>query len=220
MSTSPDGSSYDFTAPWFDNVARAVWDVLIPQIDPSGVLEIGSYEGASTCYLIESLAARHPLEIHCIDSWEGGLEHREGGSAFADMTLVEERFLMNTTLAMARAAHPVDLHRHKGRSDTELVRLLAAGGRDHFDFVYVDGSHEAPDVLCDAVLGFRLLRPGGVMVFDDYLWSEPLPGGPDPIRCPKPAIDAFTTLYCRQVEILSTPLYQLFVRKRVNAQVT
>lgn len=40
-----------------------------------------------------------------------------------------------------------------------------------FDFYYVDGSHVAPDVMADAVLGWRLLKPGGIMVFDDYEWG-------------------------------------------------
>jgi hypothetical protein len=51
------------------------------------------------------------------------------------------------------------------------------------------------------------------MAFDDYLWAENLPTGIDPIRCPKPAIDAFTNLYCRKLRILQAPLYQLYVQK-------
>ena len=50
------------------------------------------------------------------------------------------------------------------------------------------------------------------MAFDDYLWSEALPGGMDPLRCPKPAIDAFTTLHCRELQILRAPLYQLYIQ--------
>ena len=68
-------------------------------------------------------------------------------------------------------------------------------------------------MLCDAVLAFRLLSVGGIIAFDDYLWSEALPGGIDPIRCPKPAVDAFTNLYCRKLQILQAPLYQLYAQK-------
>ena len=46
-------SEFQFTNSWFDSVARNVWDQLIPKINPSKILEIGSYEGASTCYLIQ-----------------------------------------------------------------------------------------------------------------------------------------------------------------------
>jgi hypothetical protein len=67
--------------------------------------------------------------------------------------------------------------------------------------------------LLDAILSFRLLRVGGVIAFDDYLWSEELESGRDPLRCPKPAIDAFTNLYLRKIDILSAPLYQMYVTK-------
>jgi predicted O-methyltransferase YrrM len=208
-------SAYQFTNDWFGMV-KNVWDQLIPQVNPSKILEIGSYEGASTCYLIDSLASKKNIEIHCVDNWEGGIEHRPGGSAEADMSEVEKRFLYNTNLSISRNENRVDLQLHKGCSDVELSRLLAGGKQNYFDFIYVDGSHQAPDVLCDAVLSFRLLREGGVMAFDDYLWSENLSYGLDPIRCPKPAIDVFTNIYCRKLRIISAPLYQLYIEKTAN----
>jgi hypothetical protein len=91
--------------------------------------------------------------------------------------------------------------------------MLGDGKTNYFDFVYVDGSHQAPDVMCDAVLGFRLLKIDGFMAFDDYLWAEKLPYGQDPIRCPKPAIDACTNLYCRKLQIIPAPNMQLYVKK-------
>jgi len=206
-------SQLEFTNNWFELTAKNVWDHLIPQISPRTILEVGSYEGASTCYLIETLAPRHAIEIHCIDSWEGGVEHRSGGPSASDMSAVQSRFSRNTGIAIAGVANSVTLVAHKGLSDAQLARLLCENRRSYFDFVYIDGSHEAPDVLCDAVLGFRLLKIGGVMAFDDYLWAENLPYGKDPIRCPKPAIDAFTNLYCRKLQVLQAPLYQLYIRK-------
>lgn len=193
---------------WFEQIARPVWDNLLPQINPRRVLEVGSYEGASTIYLIDHLAKTGPLEIHCVDTWEGGVEHTG-----LDMRSVEARFTHNTQQAIAAAPNQVDLKIHKGYSDVCLARLLAQGGADYFDFVYIDGSHQAPDVLCDAVLGFKLLRPGGLIAFDDYLWSENLPYGRDPLRCPKPAIDAFVNLNFRKLNVLSQPLYQLYLQK-------
>ena len=159
------------------------------------------------------IAAERPLELHCVDTWEGGIEHRPGGTAEADMGAVERNFLHNTTLACAEARCPVDLHRHKAFSDVAMAGLLASGQAGQFDFIYIDGSHEAPDVLADAVLGFRLLKQGGILGFDDYWWHEELPGGRDPIRTPKIAIDAFTNIYCRKVETLWHPNYQVYLRK-------
>ena len=84
---------------------------------------------------------------------------------------------------------------------------------NYFDFIYVDGSHQAPDVLFDAVMSFKLLRKNGVIAFDDYLWFENLPHGKDLNRCPKPAIDAFTSIFYNKVNIIQAPLKQLYVIK-------
>ena len=203
--TSP---AYQFTNDWFGITAKGFWDHLMPSLKPTKILEIGSYEGRSTCYLIDTLSHENDLEIHCIDTWEGGIEHEA-----SQMSAVEQRFNSNCGLSIAKAKKKVDLICHKGWSGTELATLVANGKSSYFDFIYVDGSHQAPDVLCDAALSFLLLKVGGVIVFDDYTWSEPLPYGVDPIRCPKLAIDAFTNIYCRKVKLISGPLSQLYVRK-------
>jgi predicted O-methyltransferase YrrM len=198
----------NFTNNWFDSVAKPIWDQILPQINPSRILEIGSYEGASVCYLIDAVGRLKDIEIHCVDSWGGGVEHED-----INMSEVEDRFVQNTRDAMGRSHNKIELAVHKGRSDLVLSSLLSSGKVGYFDFIYIDGSHQAPDVLCDALLGFRLLREGGVMVFDDYLWQEQLEGGVDLIRCPKIAIDSFTNIYSRKIRIISVPLYQIFIQK-------
>jgi predicted O-methyltransferase YrrM len=201
-------SEYQFTVQWFENVAKDVWDQFIPKIKPARILEVGSYEGASTCYLINALARDKSIEIHCVDSWEGGAENKAEG---VDMQAVEMRFKHNTRLAIEQSAGKVELVVHKGLSDQCLSRLVSEGKGGYFDFVYIDGSHQAPDVLCDAVLGFKLLKIGGILAFDDYLWIETT--GRDPLRCPKPAIDAFVNINFRKLHVIKAPLYQLFVQK-------
>ena len=52
-----------------------------------------------------------------------------------------------------------------------IYALLAEGRQGSFDFIYVDASHRAPDVLLDAVLAFQLLRIGGLIIFDDEVRS-------------------------------------------------
>lgn len=195
--------SYDFTNDWFGATGRYIWEKILPQLGPARILEIGSYEGRSTCFLIEAL--KRPLDIHCVDTWEGGVEHKG-----IDMPAVKARFQKNVDFAVANSAHDIQVHVHAGRSDAILSQMQPeyAG---YFDFIYIDGSHDAADVLCDAVLAFRLLRAGGVMCFDDYLWrdSESM----NPVNCPKIAIDAFTLIYSKQLNVMALPPTQLFVEK-------
>jgi len=42
-----------------------------------------------------------------------------------------------------------------------------------FDLVYVDGGHEGGTPLSDGLLGFRLLREGGFLIFDDVFVDPP-----------------------------------------------
>ena len=199
-----------FSTDWFEKCARPVWDHLVPGLAAGRVLEVGSYEGASACYLIAQLGANAPLEIHCVDTWEATASF-DGGDV--DMGVVEAQFLRNTGLLVARSRHPVMLEVHKGRSDMVLPRLLAALGNGYFDMVYIDGSHRAPDVLADAVLGFMLLRPGGIMVFDDYLWRGADNDFSNPAQSPKMAIDAFVNCNYGKVHLISAPLYQIYLQK-------
>lgn len=205
--------NYQFTNTWFQTVAKSTWDQLLPNLSPTKILEVGSYEGASTCYLIDNLANTQSIEVHCVDSWEGGIEHQQGGSAISDMSQVESRFLNNTKIAISNSIHDVNLFLHKGYSDKQLAKIYFEKGGSYFDFIYIDGSHQAPDVLYDAILGFKLLKKNGVIVFDDYLWQEQLNYGVDPLRSPKMAIDFFTNIFCRQIRLIQAPLYQLYVQK-------
>jgi predicted O-methyltransferase YrrM len=206
MTTTSTG--YEFSIDWFSGNIP-VWDQLVPRFNPKRFLEIGSYEGRSTCYLIETFGAKGPVDVHCIDTWQGGVEHDRTA-----MSEVERRFDHNVALARQKAMHPVSVAKHKKPSHLALAELLAAGQALSFDVVYVDGSHQAPDVLADAVLSFHLLRKGGLMIFDDYLWTmEPL-GQQDAFNMPKPAIDAFMNIFQRKMLVVrGAPVYQLYAAK-------
>jgi len=198
---------YEFTSDWFSNNAP-IWQQLLTQLRPARLLEIGSYEGRATAFMIETCAVECAVELHCVDTWQGGVEHDP-----AAMGDVERRFDRNIELAVAAQSHPVRLYKHKTKSQLALIHLLAEGRAGSFDLVYVDGSHQAPDVLSDAVLSFSLLRVGGLLIFDDYLWSMEPPGQQDLINMPKLAIDAFTNIYRRKLGVLPAPLSQFYVEK-------
>ena len=193
-----------FTVDWFSQNIPA-WKNILHQLKPSKILEIGSFEGRSACFLIDELSSSHETEIHCIDTWHGGAEHAD-----LDMLAVENRFKHNIELSLSNTKFKSNILTHKGASQDILATLLANGMKGYFDFIYVDGSHEAPDVLADAVLSFSLLRQGGVIVFDDYLWVK----FNDPRLHPKMAIDAFMNVYSKKLNVLAwLPLYQLYAQK-------
>lgn len=203
--------TYEFSTDWFSGKVRS-WDKIIATHDPHSVLEIGSWEGRSACYLIERCAESHPLTLCCLDSWGGGVEH-----SAINMAAVEARFDRNTQAAIALAPHPVSFTKLKAPSPLGLARLIASTPRPEFDLVYIDASHQAPDVLTDAVMAFQLLKLNGVMIFDDYLWSMEKAGRQDLLNMPKPAIDAFVNLFYRKLRVIQgyTPK-QFFISKTAH----
>ena len=204
-------SNFEFTTNWFELNGKKVWDLFLPKLNPSKVLEIGSYEGESTCYLINYLSKKENTELYCIDNWTGAIEQINRN---IDMKEVENRFDNNVKKAMMDKPNKIKFVKLKGNSDFYLSKLLTQNKSNYFDFIYVDGSHQAQDVLFDALMAFKLIRKNGIIAFDDYLWFERnLPQGKDLNRCPKPAIDAFTSIFYNKVDIIQAPLKQLYVTK-------
>ena len=108
----------------------------------------------------------------------------------------------------------VVVKKHKKLSHMALAELIVVERQAAFDVLYVDGSHQAPDVLSDAVMGFHLVRAGGLMIFDDYIWSMEELGKQDLLNMPKSAVDAFVNVFTRKaIVVRNAPVYQLYVTK-------
>jgi hypothetical protein len=71
-----------------------------------------------------------------------------------------------------------------------------------YDFVYVDGDHTAVGVLEDFVHAYPLVKVGGLIAFDDYLWQSEK----GRLYSPGPAIDAISELYSNRLERLQGPV--------------
>ena len=155
-------------------------------------IEIGVYEGRSTRWLFENVLTHPDAELICIDPF-APFDGLDGD--------YRKRFRTNT----GKWHDQIYLY-----GDTSANVLAECGGAESIDFIIVDGSHRAADVLFDAVVGWNLLKRGGVMIFDDYAWT-----GQGHAHCteqdkPRMALDAFLEIY--QPEVLHQE-YQLIVRK-------
>lgn len=195
--------SYQFTQDWF-LTGPQVW----PQIKAmmrrrSNFLEIGSYEGRSSVWTVEHMVPDSG-SLTCVDTWQGSEEHSQ-----EDMAAVEDRFDHNINLVTTQFPRR-DVIKLKQSSVDALSTLLSGGA--WFDFVYIDGSHQAKDVLTDSCLAWPLLRPGGFMVWDDYLWGHPR----DVLHKPKFAIDTFMTIFGEHLKPIIMG-YQVIVQKTGGA---
>ena len=195
MDISPN--KYIFTNDWFSHNIDS-WKVLLKDLvgkEKLCFLEIGSYQGMSTAWLMEHILTHQSSTIYCVDTFEGSVEHSDAQKA--DLFAI---FKYNTSYFGDQIKILRGYSQKILRDSTETL--------PQFDFIYIDGDHCAPSVLEDAVLAFAYLKKGGIMIFDDYLWE----GMPRPIDQPKMAIDAFIKIYADKISILSIG-YQVAIKK-------
>lgn len=210
----------EYTTDWFTR-HLGVWVPLIEKAQPRKILEIGCFEGRSTCFMIENATLYNDnVEIHCVDTWQGS--HELEGTDFA---AVEARFDANVNEALDKVSDKnIVLYKHKGTSLEQLSKLVVEGHLSTFDWVLVDGSHLAVDVLYDAIFAFKLARVGGVIIFDDYNVME-APNIEDNLLFPKIAIKSWGRIYDGKVSLIQMRLaendkplteadtYQLYLTK-------
>jgi hypothetical protein len=155
-----------------------IWDRLIPELRPSLIIEVGTWKGASALVMAEVCrAAGLATQILCVDTWLGAGEFWEDkGDPDRFLSLrcrhgypqVYFTFLANVVRrGFAGAIVPFP--------QTSLIaaRWLARRGVQA-DLIYVDGSHDEQDVAADLAAYWPLIRPGGVLLGDDF--AEDWPG--------------------------------------------
>ena len=159
-------------------------------------LEIGCFEGQSACWFLDNILTDPSSRLVCVDPFAVPM-------STVLLRYFEARFDQN--IAASGAADRVT--KLIGHSQV-VVRTLQPA---QFDFVYVDGSHKIGDVLQDAVLAWTVLRPGGVVMFDDYGLVDDLSEGLT-ARAPGRALDAFMTVLGGSAALLRRD-WQLVLRK-------
>lgn len=199
---------YDFQHDWF-GIVRDEWEVRTQSLrgQKLQILELGSFEGASTTWLLDNLMDHPESRLTAIDTFQGGMEHTEGPDGVDNYGLpsLEKRFQAN----VSKSKHPNKLRVMKMRSQEALLELRSEGHQ--FDFIYVDASHVAIDVLHDAVNCWFMLKALGALVFDDVSWKGYL----EDCYNPRIAIEAF--LRCAEPEVESEETEsQMWVRKVQN----
>jgi SAM-dependent methyltransferase len=188
-----------FSAEWG---ARDYWAPMFDDLGLTGkpglrFLEVGCFEGRATLWLLDHILTDPTAHIVAVDTFEGSPE-------FVPMMIDgRSRARFDRNLAAPIAAGKVTVL--EGDSKVTLRGLPLW---KQFDFVYIDGSHRAPDVLTDAVLAWQLLKPGGVLAFDDYGWDL---SAPETER-PQAAIDAFLSIFAAELTVRHSD-YQVAVEK-------
>jgi glycosyltransferase involved in cell wall biosynthesis len=172
------------------------------------ILEIGTYAGTSLIGMLERLPDATAVAV---DRWKN---YDENGLEI--LSAMEERgieavFWKNVKAAgmegriVARKGDSVDVL-------MEMIEERGRGGGELFDFVYVDGSHKCIDCYTDMTLGWRLLKKGGVMGIDDYLYRQDRVMAGELLEFPMKGIDWFLEKRKGEYRVLSVG-WRVFLEK-------
>lgn len=142
----------------------------IDAVRPGLGVEVGSWKGQSAVFMAEHRRARgYDSAILCIDTWLGSIEHlaREDlrpllGLRHGRPTLYEQFHANVRARGLETWITPLP------QTSQTAARYLAMRSV-RADLVYLDGSHEYEDVLADLEAYWPLLRPGGLLVGDDFI---------------------------------------------------
>jgi len=178
---------YQFTQDWFTHNIP-IWKRHLQEftgIADFQVVEIGSFQGMSACWLLDNILTHPTAKITCIDLY------------------FQEHFKGNIVKTGA-AARVIEL---EGYSQDLLVDLNS----EYYDVAYIDGCHKPTSALQDAILSWRLVKVGGLMIFDDYEFTFP----DSPEQDTKIGIEVFLEMFGSQLEVVHKG-YQLIVKKIGN----
>ena len=154
-------------------------------------LQIGAFTGDASVWLFEHILTGPNATLSDVDTWTGSDEPDHEAMDFADVERVYDE----------RTRDIPGLSKFKEASQSFLQGPWWTA--PWFDFIYVDGDHTAVGVLSDAVHAIPLLKVGGLIAFDDYMWKS----DKGRLNDPGPAIDVVADLYSDRLERLENPAF-------------
>jgi len=177
------------------------WDIHLSKFVNKKIncLDIGSFKGDSTCWMLNNICQNPYSRVYSVDTWEGSPEY----NSEVKFDKIEKEFDENV-LKTGNSEKNVKM---KMTSMNALIKLKQEN-LIIFDFIFIDASHEAKNVLTDAILSWEILNEEGILIFDDYKWDKLN----EEYFKPKIAIDSFVSIYKNQLEVLYVG-YQYIIKK-------
>ncbi|MBM3208509.1 MAG: class I SAM-dependent methyltransferase [Chlamydiae bacterium] len=146
---------------WYNN--RSYIEKLVEEVNPTIVVEVGSWIGLSTRH-IASILKQPNAKLYAVDHWLGSAEHQIGQFAYMPfLDKLYEQFLSN--IIRANLTHIVVPMR---MSSLDAVKIFPATP----DLIYIDAGHDYESVYKDLLAWYPLVRGHGVLCGDDWWWDS------------------------------------------------
>ncbi|MBD2020676.1 glycosyltransferase [Leptolyngbya sp. FACHB-36] len=175
-------SGYEFT---LDNFSKHVkdWEQYLSQIAQAStlkVLEIGSQEGQTACWLLDNLLIQEAARITCIDAF--------------DELSQSEKFDFN----IEKSGSAQKVRKMAGRSHDILRSLIP----NSYQLLHLNSKDAASSILESLMLAWRLIQVRGVLVLAAY-------EGTTDSKASKAAIEAFRGIFHQKVKLLHQSDYMI-----------
>ncbi len=159
---------------WSSSVHHFLTDA-IEEIRPSTIVEIGVWKGRSVIHMSKKAKS---MKLDCaviaVDTWLGSAEHWVNSKYPGDLKAsfgqpnIYKTFLQNiVSEGLTDIVLPIPL------DSTNAANVLRAK-KIQIDLLHIDAGHDFRSVTNDLTSWWPLLRPGGILVGDDYSdkWPE------------------------------------------------
>jgi hypothetical protein len=185
---------------WFDG-QKYNFEIYLPHLQDKPnlrFLQLGVYTGDASEWLLTNILTDQSSSLLDVDTWEGSDEAEHKSISFSNVYEFYKK----------RMEPYSNVRSVKNNTENFLRNCLIQGV---YDFIYIDANHTADAVASDAEYSWELLKKGGIMAFDDYMWGQDLPSH----LTPRPAIDAFLEKH-KGMYTLLTKEYQVWIQKNDN----
>lgn len=183
---------------WFEIGAKFNFEAILTQFkDKPGLdyLQLGAFTGDASVWLLDNVLTNEATTLTDVDTWAGSNEQAHKSMDFADVEKVYDEKVKSRTIKykMTTLEFFTSEENHPGM----------------YDFIYVDADHTAASALIDAELGWNVLKPNGIIAFDDLQWGIGLPAS----LTPSLGISLFTERHAPELELIALNTQAWFVKK-------
>ena len=133
-------------------------------------VEVGVWLGKSLSYLgVEIINSGKNIDLLCVDTWKGSKEHdtpeNVGGYDYFN-ALKQDRFFEMFLTKIDPIKHIVKPIKN---TSIEAAKTFLDNS---IDFLFLDASHEYPDVINDLISWYPKIKNGGILAGHDYDWES------------------------------------------------
>lgn len=159
--------AYRFTENMFAMRNRIFWQALSHLKDQPNIhyLEIGVYEGRALLWILEHITTHPSSTLTGIDLFASGEGIFQPKEVYKNPNDFKQRYFHN----IRSSGQESRIQTHIGFSQDVLKTLR----KNHYDIIYIDGCHTLACTREDTTLSWARLKPGGILMIDDYSTEFP-----------------------------------------------